>query len=154
MQASSWVISFLKAKEGFRANAYKDTSGLDTIGYGTLLDTAAERAKFLFNPITETEAEKLLLRDIQVAVNGLTRNVSVTLNQNEFDALVSFVYNVGEKQFKTSTLLRLLNANVERETVAKQFARWIYSGGKVTAGLVTRREKEAEHFLGEPKKKR
>lgn len=147
METSSEGIRHLKIFEGFKYRAYKDTAGFWTIGYGTKIDREDEM-KYLHEPITEEMAEYFLKRDVITAENAVLNLVSVPLEQWEFDALVSFVYNLGSGKLATSTLLRQLNAGMDKKEVAKQFERWVYSGGKVTPGLVKRREAERDLFLG------
>lgn len=96
--------------------------------------------------ITKEQAEKLFAMDIQIHENNINKLVKVPLTQGQFDALVSFEFNIGYGAFKDSTLLRLLNAGKYRES-AEQFTRWVYSGGKISAGLQKRREEEKRLFL-------
>lgn len=96
--------------------------------------------------ITIEEAEELLSQDIAIAEADVARLVKVPLNENQHGALVSFVFNLGAYQFSESTLLRLLNAG-DYEGAAKQFPRWIYSGGKKLNGLIKRREAERQLFV-------
>lgn len=96
--------------------------------------------------ITQQEADRLLKNDLIIHCNNVEKLVTVPLTQNQFDALVSFEYNIGYNAFKTSTLLKLLNQKKYKEA-AEQFAKWKYAGGKVLVGLVRRREKEKAMFL-------
>ena len=96
--------------------------------------------------ITQEEAEKLLRQDLIVHCNNVSKLVKVPLNQNQFDALVSFEYNVGYGAFMNSTLLKLLNQKKYKEA-SEQFGRWKFAGGKILAGLVKRREAEKQLFL-------
>jgi len=147
MQISNEGLSLIKAHEGYREKMYFDQAGLPTIGYGTLIDTVQEK-KYLTEPITRTEAEDLLRRDVSIAEKAVENYVRVPLEQYEFDALTSFVYNIGQGNFRNSTLLTLLNSGSNKEDVADQFMRWIYAGGRVSSGLEKRREKEKSLFLG------
>ena len=131
----------IKTAEGLRLTAYKDGGGVWTIGYG---HTGAEVREGLTIPLSE--AERLLTRDLRVAEGHVNSAVQVKLTQNQFDALVSFVYNVGGGAFKTSTLLKLLNAG-DYEGAANQLPRWNKDNGKVVGGLTTRRHEERELFL-------
>lgn len=136
----------IKSFEGFRAIAYICPAGVPTIGYGT--------TKINGNPvqegmkITTDEAEEFLEQDLKVFEDAVNNNVNVEINQNQFDALVSFVYNVGIGNFKKSTLLKKLNSGDFLET-SNQFLRWNRGGGKVLRGLVRRREAEKKLFLSE-----
>ncbi|MNS33466.1 Lysozyme RrrD [compost metagenome] len=131
----------IKDHEGLRLTAYKDGGGVWTIGYG---HTGSDVREGLTIPLSE--AERLLTRDLRVAEGYVNKLVQVKLTQNQFDALVSFVYNVGGDAFAKSTMLRLLNAG-EYEGAANQFLRWNKDNGKVVDGLTNRRRKERELFL-------
>jgi lysozyme len=143
MQISHNGIQFLKQWEGFEANAYKDTGGVWTIGYGTIKWKGQPVVQGM--TITEKEAELALQEDLAWAQTAVNQLVRVSLTQNMFDALVSFVYNVGETAFRKSTLLRLLNQGNYTE-VSKQFERWRFDNGKEVKGLLNRREAERALF--------
>jgi len=146
MQISYMGIQSLKELEGFRAKAYKDTGGVWTIGYGTI--------KWLGKPveagqtITDKEALLALQADLAWAQTAVNQLVRVPLKQHMFDALVSFVYNIGESAFSKSTMLRLLNEG-KFDLAAEQFKRWNQDNGKVIPGLVSRRKVEESLFRGE-----
>ncbi|MND20258.1 Lysozyme RrrD [compost metagenome] len=131
----------IKTAEGLRLTAYKDGGGVWTIGYG---HTGADVREGLTIPLSE--AERLLTRDLRVAENHVNGAVKVKLTQNQFDALVSFVYNVGGEAFRSSTLLKKLNAG-DYLGAADQFPRWNKDNGKVVDGLTNRRREERELFL-------
>jgi lysozyme len=95
--------------------------------------------------ITQDEANDFLTADVQTAVDAVNDQVDVTLNQNQFDALVDFVFNVGSENFTNSTLLKLLNES-DYEGASEQFDRWDYANGQVSPGLLARREEETEVF--------
>ena len=140
MEISKNGIDLIKRFEGCRLSAYKCPAGIWTIGYGHTGNVKKGET------ITKEEAEKLLEEDLIVHSNNVSRLVKVTLNQNQFDALVSFEYNVGFYRFKNSTLLKLLNQKKYKEAAA-QFKAWKYGGGRVLMGLVKRREMEEKLFL-------
>lgn len=96
--------------------------------------------------LTQDEAEKLLDIDIKIKENELNKLIKVPVTQNQYDALISFVFNLGIGNLKNSTLLRLLNQK-NYKGAAQQFDRWVYAGNKVLAGLVKRRAEEKELFL-------
>ena len=96
--------------------------------------------------ISEDEAEALLAADLKTAESGVSRLVSVPLAQNQFDALVSFAYNLGAASLMSSTLLRKLNAG-DYNDAADELPRWVYAGGRVLPGLVRRRNAEQRLFL-------
>jgi lysozyme len=139
MQISYNGLTLLKELEGFRKEAYLDTGGVWTIGYGTTRVEGKPVEAGL--TCTEAQAQQWLSEDIAWAQTAVNKLVKVPLKQGMFDALVSFVYNVGEDQFRRSTLLRLLNLKQYIEA-GKQFLLWKYDNGKVIQGLINRRYKE------------
>lgn len=144
MKTSPKGIALIKSAEGLRLKAYPDpgTGGLPwTIGYGSTSGVTKSMV------ITEAQAEQMLAADLVRFERAVERLVQVPLNQGQFDALVSFTYNVGEGNFTKSTLLRKLNAG-DTAGAADQFLRWVNAGGKVLSGLVKRRAAERAMFLG------
>lgn len=141
MNISQKGIDLIKKFEGCRLTAYKCPSNVLTIGYG---HTGSD--VYVGKKITQKEAEYLLKNDIIVHCNNVNKLVKVPLTQNQFDALVSFEFNIGYGQFSKSTLLKLLNEKKYKES-AEQFERWVYSNGKVLQGLVKRRTEEKNLFL-------
>lgn len=131
----------IKEAEGLRLEAYLCPAKVWTIGYG---HTGEDVWPGL--TITKGEAESLLERDLKRFEGYVSGYVQVDLTQNQFDALVSFTFNVGAEALRTSTLLKKLNAN-DYEGAADQFLRWNKSKGVVLAGLTKRREKERKLFL-------
>jgi lysozyme len=145
--------AFLEKREGFSATAYPDAAGY-SIGFGTYLGHEKAPgplwAKYRHATIGVGEARGLMQKKLYQIEADINRLVKVPLEQHEFDALVSFCYNVGtgEKGFAGSTLLRRLNEN-RRALAADQFLRWRYALGKEEPGLVARREGERLLFLGD-----
>ena len=140
MNISEIGIQLIKNFEGCVLKAYKCPAGIWTIGYGHTSGVKEGQT------ITLKQAEDYLLQDIrayEITVNNL---VNVPLNQNQFDALVSFCYNLGPNNLKNSTLIKLLNKK-DYLGAAEQFDRWVYAGGKKLSGLVKRRAAEKELFL-------
>lgn len=139
MKPSQACIDFIKEFEGFRAKAYLCSAGVPSVGYGhtEYVDLGDE--------VTEEEAEELLRQDVQEAADAIDDLVEVELTQNQYDAIASFVYNIGREAFRNSTLLRLINADCI-DAAAAQFGRWNKAGGVVVAGLTRRREREREMF--------
>ena len=138
-------LAIIKRFEGFRAKPYACPAGVATIGYGSTYYADGKPVKLTDEPITEAQAQELLqatLAKYEACVNGA---VKMPINQNQFDALVSFTYNVGCSAFRNSTLLRMLNQGYEPQAAA-QFNRWTLGGGKVLAGLVSRRAAERALF--------
>lgn len=136
-------LSLIKHYEGYRSSIYKDAAGYPTIGYGHLL-LDGEDEKFR-GGLDENQAEALLKSDVAQAEAAVRDLITVALNQNEFDALVSFTFNLGRKNLAESTLRRRLNAG-ERRAVAAEMNRWVHAGGRRLNGLVKRRAAEGEMF--------
>ncbi|MCL8307670.1 lysozyme [Pseudomonas putida] len=130
----------MKSFEGLRLQAYQDAVGVWTIGYGATRGVKAGMS------ISKEQAERMLLNDLQRFEPEVERLVTVPLSQNQWDALVSFTYNLGAANLESSTLLRKLNAG-DYVAAADQFPRWNKAGGKVLAGLTRRREAERALFL-------
>ena len=141
MNISQKGIDLIKKFEGCRLTAYKCPSNVLTIGYG---HTGSD--VYIGKRITQEEADKLFSMDLKIHENNVNKLVKVSLTQNQFDALVSFEFNIGYGQFSKSTLLKLLNEKKYKES-AEQFERWVYSNGKVLQGLVKRRTEEKNLFL-------
>ncbi|OHX13336.1 lysozyme [Chromobacterium sphagni] len=144
MQTSNNGINLIKQFEGIRLTAYQDSVGVWTIGYG---HTGADVRSGL--TISQNQAEQLLRTDLGRFETGVGQLVTVPLNQNQFDALVSFSYNLGLGNLKSSTLLRLLN-NKDYNGAAGQFPLWDKAGGQVLAGLHKRRLAEQALFETAP----
>ena len=140
-------LDFIKAREGFSGRAYADGAGLATIGYGHKLRPGEAYP----DGITEANALLLLVQDIAAATAAVSRLVTVELGQAQFDALVSFAFNVGTGAFAGSTLLRLVNA-ADAAKAALQFPRWDKQrrGTMLIAspGLLARRLAEQALFAG------
>ncbi|WP_256660300.1 lysozyme [Pseudomonas sp. RIT623] len=122
-------------------DGYQDAVGVWTIGYGTTRGVKAGMS------ISKEQAERMLLNDVQRFEPEVQRLVTAPLNQNQWDALISFTYNLGSANLESSTLRRLLNVG-DYAAAAEQFPRWNKAGGKVLPGLVRRRAAERELFLG------
>lgn len=140
MKISQVGIDLIKSFEGCCLRAYKDVVGVWTIGYGSTANVKEGQI------ITQQQAEELLKKDLVRFENGVNEAVKVTISQPQFDALVSFSYNLGVMSLKTSTLLELLNKG-ETEKAANEFDKWVKAGGKVLTGLQRRRHAEKEMFL-------
>lgn len=150
MKIDNVGLNFIKEVEGIRNNVYLDSAGLPTIGVGHLLTRdELSSGKILINGIayrykdglSDHAIDQLLLKDLYIAQITVDRMVKVQLTQNQFNALVSFCFNVGRGAFINSTLLKRLNAG-KHEAVPFELRRWKYAGGRVIQGLINRREKE------------
>ncbi len=140
MKTSQVGIALIKGFEGFCAKPYLCPAGKNTIGFGHLIQEGE-----LFHDVSEAEAEVLLANDLDEAEDAVLRLVKAPLNQHQFDALVSFVFNLGEGNFKGSTMLRYLNAG-KYDAAADQFKRWCYVNHQVSKGVASRRNAEADLF--------
>lgn len=142
MKTSDYGVSLISEFEGLSLKSYYCPAGKLTIGYGHTGPDVAINQK-----ITKEQAIELLKKDLSSAELTVTDLVVRALKQTQFDALVSFVFNVGRGNFSKSTLRQKLNNGSPIEEVAEQFERWIYVNGKVSKGLVKRRAKEKALFL-------
>ncbi|MBJ9516055.1 lysozyme [Citrobacter freundii] len=147
MQTSDKGIALIKQFEGCKLTAYQDSVGVWTIGYGWTqpVDGKSIRAGMT---IKQETAERLLKTGLVSYESDVSRLVKVGMTQGQFDALVSFTYNLGARSLSTSTLLRKLNAG-DYAGAADEFLRWNKAGGKVLNGLTRRREAERDLFLGQ-----
>lgn len=150
MNLSEKGIELIKHFESFRSKMYTCPAGLPTIGYGTVIDTPEEQY-LREKELTEQEATDLLSKEVlfyEAQVNKLVKNV----NQNQFDALVSFCFNCGPANLRTSTLLKRVKYNPNDPRIANEFNKWVHAGGKRLSGLVRRRAAESHlYFHGELK---
>jgi lysozyme len=141
MRTSESGLTLIRQFEGLRLRAYRDAVGVATIGYGTT------RGVKMGQEISKERAEELLREDVARFDGYIEALVRVPLTQGQWDALSSFVYNLGPGALEKSTLLRLLNAG-DYSGAAAQFDRWVYASGKKLAGLVKRRAAERALFEG------
>jgi len=145
MQISNAGISLIKEFEGCRLKAYQDSVGVWTIGYGWTQPVDGRK----IGPgmvIDQATAERLLKCGLVQYEQGVNQLVKVIITQGQFDALVSFAYNLGLRSLSTSTLLRKLNAG-DKQGAAEEFGKWVNAGGVRLNGLVKRREAERKLFL-------
>ena len=147
MQTSDKGIALIKQFEGCKLTAYQDSVGVWTIGYGWTQPVEGKPIRAGMTIKQET-AERLLKTGLVSYESDVSRLVKVGLTQGQFDALVSFTYNLGARSLSTSTLLRKLNAG-DYAGAADEFLRWNKAGGKVLNGLTRRREAERDLFLGQ-----
>ena len=145
MVVSLFGIDLICGFEGLRLKAYDDGVGVWTIGFGTTVYPNGIRVK-KGDTCTEAQAKAYMVYDLKKFESAVNNAVTVPLNQNQFDALVSLTYNIGPSAFSKSTLVKKLNAGDIRGA-AEQFDVWVNAGGKRMQGLVNRRAKENEVFL-------
>lgn len=138
-KVSQKCIDLVKQCEGCKLTSYQDSVGVWTIGYGRTTGVTKGQT------ITQKQADSFLLQELEQFGKAVASLVKVLINQNQFDALVCFTYNVGVGSLKKSTLLKLLNAGNFTEA-AQQFLVWNKAGGKVLPGLSKRRALEKSLF--------
>ena len=141
MNTSAEGIALIKKFEGCELKAYQCSAGVWTIGYGHTKDVEEG------DTISKDQAEEMLVEELHEYENYVNEYVNVALSQNQFDALVSWVYNLGPANLTASTMLKVLNDG-KYEEVPYQMKRWNKAGGKVLDGLVRRREAEALLYQG------
>ena len=141
MKISQEGLALIKKFEGCELEAYKCAAGVWTIGYGSTKGVKEG------DTMTQEDADNLLLHEMEEYEGYVNDLVEVDLKQNQFDALVSCVFNLGPANLKASTLLKVLNAK-DYEGVPAQIKRWNKAGGKVLQGLIRRREAESLLFEG------
>lgn len=143
--------AIIKALEGKKLKSYLDSVGVWTIGYGSIYHYDLNRPIKRGDQITEEKALEWLRKEIKDKTKAIKQLLLVPVNQNQLDALTSLVYNIGISAFKKSTLLKMLNQNADKISIADQFLRW--NKGKVNGklqvidGLTNRRKLERELFL-------
>ena len=142
MNVSQNCVELIKYFEGFEHTAYLCPANVWTIGYGRTRNVKEG------DRITEAQAERDLLEELEEFKHQVLHSVKVELTQNELDALTSWTYNLGVGNLKSSTLLKKLNAGNKSEVPAEMI-RWNKAGGEVLAGLTKRREAEAELWAKE-----
>ena len=141
MEASEVLIEKLKEFEGFRRDAYRDEAGVLTIGYGHTGKDVREGDR-----LTTYGAEQLLLIDLQEH-EAAVRRLHVARTQGQFDALVSFSFNLGIGRLHRSSLLKVIRNGGSHDQIQREFKRWVYAGGKKLHGLERRRAWEARRFF-------
>lgn len=147
MRLGSKGLELIKSFEGFYSKPYLDPIGIPTIGYGATYYPNKKKVTMKDKPLTEKEASDLLKEMMVTYENDVKRLVKRELNQNQFDALVSFTYNLGSSNLGKSTLLKKINANPCDKTIKDEFLKWNKAGGKVLNGLTRRRNAEAELYF-------
>ena len=142
MKISERGINFIQHFEGFYSKPYYCPAGVLTIGFGTVI-----KKGMYVDGITKEQATELMMNELNKNERSINRLIKVELNQNQFDALCSFVYNLGAGSLQASTLRKKLNSG-EYLDAANEFLKWVYGGGKKLKGLVRRRLAEREMFIG------
>lgn len=140
MITSSNGCAFIEKWEGCKLTSYQDGGGVWTIGYGHTHTVTAGQS------ITQAQASQFLTDDLQPVELTINSNVKVTINQNQFDALASFAFNLGNSELTGSTLMKLLNRG-DYSGAVDEFPKWCHDDGKVVQGLLDRRLAEQSLFL-------
>lgn len=147
MTISKNGLELIKYFEGFRSKPYLCPAGVPTIGYGSTYYANGTKVTLSDDDISEADATSLLEYQVMsVYGEAVNRYTTVMNNQNHFDALTSFTYNLGEGNLKSSTLLKKHNLG-DYAGAGDEFLKWVYSNGKVLQGLVERRESERKLYL-------
>ena len=153
MKASKRIVEFITDFEGFSAKPYLDITGKPTIGFGATYYENGAKVTMQDKPITRERALELKAFHIQEKENAVRRLVKSNINQNQFDALVSWVYNLGEGNLKTSTMLKKINANPNDPTIKNSWLQWNKSRNprtgklEVSNGLTRRRNEEVAIYF-------
>lgn len=137
-------INLIKKWEGFKPRPYLCSAGVPTIGIGTTKYPNGTKVKMTDSPITEQEAIEFLKDHISGIEIFLT---PLKLNQNQYDAIVSFIYNCGIGNFNSSTLLKKIKLNPNDPTISSEFRKWNKANGKAIQGLTNRREDEVKLYF-------
>jgi len=146
MKCSNNGIRLIQEFEGLRLTSYLCSAGVPTIGYGATYYHDGSKVK-LGQTVTKEQALQMLLdhlKEFEGSVTGLLNGTKV--NANQFDALVSFTYNLGAGNLAKSQLLKFVKLNPNDPRIAAEFAKWNRAGGEVSTGLVRRRKKEAQLY--------
>lgn len=135
------AINLIKQFEGCKLKAYYDDANILTIGYGHTNNVTLGMC------IDQNTAEKFLQEDLTIAGNFVNKLVTTSITQNMFDALTSFVFNLGYSRLMQSTLLKKININPYDTEIRNEFKRWIYCNNNVAMGLVRRRAAEVKLYF-------
>jgi lysozyme len=146
-KSSSKGIELIKSFEGFYAKPYLCPANVATIGYGTIRYPNGKKVTLSDVPITKETATSYLMDNLTTYEKSVDAFCRDDINQNQFDALVSFCYNVGSTALKSSTLLKKVNANPNDPEIKFEFLKWNRGGGRVLKGLIRRREAEVQLYF-------
>lgn len=150
MNINQQGLDLIKSFEGLKLEAYLDAVRIPTIGYGTTIYPPSYlngRTVKLGDKISKDEADTFLKYDVDQKAKKIKSFITQSLNDNQFSALVSFAYNLGEGALKTSTLLKRVNLNSNDPLIKDEFLKWINAGGKPLEGLKRRRQAESDLYF-------
>lgn len=144
-------INDVKKSEGFRSKPYLDSVGKPTIGYGSTFYENGVPVTMNDAAITIGRADQLLRNVSRAFYNDISEYINVELSANQWNAIMSFVYNIGVPNFATSTILKMINNDPNDSNIANEFAKWKYGTIKgvkqIIPGLITRRAREAQMYF-------
>lgn len=148
MKTSKKGLDLIKRFEGWKPTPYLDPIGIPTIGYGfTYYLPSRQKVTMKDNHLTLAQGDEMLRQVLVTYENDVKRLVKAKLNQNQFDALVSFTYNLGGSNLSKSTLLKKINIDPNDPSIREEFAKWRLAGGKVFKGLEKRRKAESDLYF-------
>lgn len=140
-------LDLIKSFEGLKLKPYLCPANVPTVGYGSTFYENDKKVKLTDPSITEQRASELLLDSLKGFEKYVDSYCRDDINQNQFDALVSFCYNLGPANLKSSTLLKKANVNPNDPTIAQEFLRWNKAGGRALKGLTKRRQAESDLYF-------
>jgi lysozyme len=147
MKLNNEAYQLITKHEGLVLKPYLCPAKVPTIGYGNTYYEDGKRVTLLDKPITKERAFEMFKEIADRFAKAVSQSVVSDLNQRQFNALVSFAYNVGVANFKKSTLLRIVNANPNDKQIENEFRKWTKANGKVLSGLVKRRQDESNYYF-------
>ena len=147
MKVSKQGLEVIKKHEGFRSKPYLCPAKIPTIGYGNTFYPDGTKVTMQDKPLSKDMADLLLALVVKDFEHCVNKSVTSNVNQNQFDALVSFAYNLGCGSLKKSTLLKKVNADPCDPSILGEFMKWNKAGGKVLNGLTKRRHDEASLYF-------
>lgn len=146
-KASKNCVDLICKYESFQPKPYMCPANVPTIGYGTTRYPNGNKVSLSDKPITKAQALDYLAFDLSKFEKDVDALCTDLLNQNQFDALVSFTYNLGAGSLRSSTLLKKVNNNPNDKTIALEFDKWVYANGKKLQGLINRRKEESKLYF-------
>lgn len=146
MKISDKGIELIVKFEGLKLKAYKDSVGIWTIGIGTIRYPNGTSVK-QNDKITKEQAYDLLRHDLLTRESEVNKLIKSKITQNQYDALISFAYNLGVTSLQRSTLLKKVNTNPQDTTIRDEFMKYVNAGGKPLQGLINRRKQEADIYF-------
>jgi len=147
MKLNNEGYKLITKHEGLVLKPYLCPAKVATIGYGNTYYEDGKKVTLLDQPITKERAFEMFKEIADRFAKAVSQSVTSDINQNQFNALVSFAYNVGIANFKKSTLLKLVNANPNDPNIKNEFMKWKKANGVVLNGLIKRRNDESNYYF-------